>query len=159
MSAAEGVLVLQCADTVTGPVMSSLPVLHGSVTSSDHAAPMQLTWTRRTDDGGRPSSVLEVEAQPGDGELEALWRALFACRVHVTAVRVQVQGNRLVEQLETCEPDGAPLSAEREGRVRAALAASVEGVDETVRRSHRVRPGRRPPPGKLEPETVWRADE
>ena len=120
---------------------------------------MELTWTRGTDGGGRPSSVLEVEAQPGDGELEALWRALFACRVHVTAVRVQVQGNRLVEQLETCEPDGAPLSAEREGRVRAALATSVRAVHDTIRRTHRVRTGRSPRPGNLEPETVWRADE
>jgi hypothetical protein len=74
-------------------------------------------------------------------------------------VRVQVLGNRLVEQLETCEPDGAPLSAEREGRVRAALATWVRTVGDTIRRSQQVRNGRRPRPGNLEPETVWRADE
>lgn len=139
--------------------MSSLLGAHCSVTYRGQALTMQLSWTRSTDDCGRPSSVLEVEARAGDGELEALWRVLFACRVQVTAVRVQVQGDRLVERLVTCEPGGAPLSVEREERVRAAIATRVGGADETVRRPNRVRSAQRSRGGKLELDTVWQIDE
>ena len=138
--------------------MSSLLDAHGSVTCRGQATPMQLSWTRSTDEGGRPSSVLEVEARAGDGELEALWRALFACRVHVTSVQLQVQGDRLVERLVTCEPSGAPLSDEREERVRAAFATRVRAADETTRRPSRVRSGQKSR-GKLALDAIWQVDE